>query len=229
LLCSVFELHYLCRLMETELSHFRNCPVAYADLEAFYAATHVAPRHKVAQLEQKGELIRLKKGLYVVSPEVSGYPLSLELIANRLYEPSYLTAESALFHYGLIPARPRIVCSISTKHMRAFENAVGRFVYFICSPEYFSLYVNEVTLCGSHCCIATPEKALCDLIVLTKYLRPRSMKQMSSFLVDELHIDISKFFKFDASIIRRIASISMKSKNILPLAELIERGTLVSL
>lgn len=215
--------------METALSHFRNGPVAYAELEAFYAGTHRTLRHTIVQKEQKGELIRLKKGLYVVSPEASGYPLSMELIAGRLYEPSYLTAESALFYYGLIPARPRIVCSISTKHTRAFENALGRFAYFICSPEYFPLYTNEVTICGSHCCIASPEKALCDLIVLTKYLRPRSMKQMSSFLVDDLHIDVSGFLKFDASIIRRMASISMKSKNIIPLAELIERGTPVAL
>ena len=54
-------------------------------------------------LEQKNYVIRLKRGLYVVSPEVSRVPLSLELIANHLYAPSYVSMSSALRYYGLIP------------------------------------------------------------------------------------------------------------------------------
>ncbi len=215
--------------MGKELSHFKNCPVTYSELEAFYTSSYAAPRHKVAQEEQNGELIRLKKGLYVVSPEVSGMPFSLELIANHLYEPSYVTAESALYYYGLIPTKPRIVRSMTLKHTRVFETPVSQFAFFITSPEYFPLSIDEVKVNGSLCRIASPEKALCDLIILTKHLRPRSLKQMSSFLIDDLHIDIARFFQFDASSIRRIASISIKSKNIFPLIELLERKTLVAL
>ena len=48
------------------------------------------PNDKIQALENEGKLIRLKKGMYVVSPYFSGELLSEELIANHLYGPSYV-------------------------------------------------------------------------------------------------------------------------------------------
>lgn len=73
---------------------------------------------KIHTLEKGGELVRLKKGLYVVSPKVTGQQLQPELIANHLYGPSYVSMESALRYYGLIPERVYAVRSMATKHNR---------------------------------------------------------------------------------------------------------------
>ena len=58
---------------------------------------------KARSLESAGRIIRLKNGLYVVNAEESGQPLCLELIANHLYGPSYVSRHTALRYYGLIP------------------------------------------------------------------------------------------------------------------------------
>ncbi|MBQ9694417.1 MAG: hypothetical protein IJV69_06645, partial [Kiritimatiellae bacterium] len=55
---------------------------------------------KAAALVKKGDLIRIKRGLYCLSPEVNGHELNLPMIANALYAPSYLSFESALSFYG---------------------------------------------------------------------------------------------------------------------------------
>ena len=70
-------------------------PVDYAVLRTLFAA-YKFPKNKIASFEKEGKLIRLKKGMYVVSPDVSGELLSVELIANHLYGPSYVSMESAL-------------------------------------------------------------------------------------------------------------------------------------
>lgn len=70
-------------------------PVDYALLGSLFSG-YRSPRNKIANLEIEGKLIRLKRGLYVVSPNESGKLLSTELIANHLYGPSYVSMESAL-------------------------------------------------------------------------------------------------------------------------------------
>ena len=57
-----------------------------------------SPEKKILKLVRDGYIIRIKQGLYVVSPEVSGKLLSMELIANHIYGPSYVSAHYALRH-----------------------------------------------------------------------------------------------------------------------------------
>ena len=79
-----------------------------------------APKDKITKLEKSGKYIRLKKGLYVLSPEFSKSNLSKELIANHLMGPSYLSMESALSYYGLIPERVFSTRSATTKRSKKF-------------------------------------------------------------------------------------------------------------
>ena len=109
------------------LSQFGVVPIDYAILESILSA-YSAPRHKIASLEKQGQILRLKRGLYVLSPDVSGELLQRELIANHIYGPSYVSMESALRHYGLIPESVYAVKSMTTKRSRSFENAIGRFL-----------------------------------------------------------------------------------------------------
>ena len=80
----------------------------YALLSSLFSG-YKSPRNKIANLETEGKLIRLKRGLYVVSPDESGKLLSTELIGNHIYGPSYISMESALRYYGLIPESVHIV------------------------------------------------------------------------------------------------------------------------
>ena len=110
-------------------------PINYGVLESMLGS-YSSPRHKIAALEKSNKIIRLKKGLYVTAPNVSGKILSTELIANHLYGPSYVSMETALRFYGLIPENVHIVKSMTLKHSRNFKNAVAQFQYICCSAEY---------------------------------------------------------------------------------------------
>ncbi len=79
-----------------------NVPASMSTLASLFPDIK-AGGHKVRGFARSGELIRVKKGLYVVSPTVSRVPLSLELIANHVYSPSYVSMYSALMFYDLIP------------------------------------------------------------------------------------------------------------------------------
>lgn len=62
------------------------------------------------------------------SVKITGKELSLELIANRLLTPSYVSMSTALRYYGMIPEAVYIIQSMTTKESREYENSVGRSV-----------------------------------------------------------------------------------------------------
>ena len=143
----------------------------------------VFPNHKhinekARALEKNGQIIRLKKGMYVASKMETGKELSKELIANHIYGPSYVGCEYAMRYYGLIPERVYQVTSVTTKHSRDFENAVGRFSYQNCSPEYFAVGVRIEQGERVSIFLATPYKSLCDVINLSKCLNLRFMNDV---------------------------------------------------
>ena len=111
-----------------KLAHFRNIPIESSALQSLMS-NYKYPRNKVSALEKRGQIIRLKKGLYVVSDTISGKTLSRELIANHLYGPSYISFETALSIYGLIPETVYTVRSSTFKRGIRFANDVGNFEY----------------------------------------------------------------------------------------------------
>lgn len=205
-----------------QLSQIGIIPVDYAVLESFLNG-YASPRHKIAYLEKSGKLVRLKRGLYVVSPAVSGRLLSTELIANHIYGPSYVSMESALRYYGLIPEKVYAVRSMTIKRSRQFDNAIARFDYTFCNYEYFSIGVQQEQKEGYTFMIASPEKALCDLIAYTHHVRLRSLKALLLYLEEDLRLDMEAFYKMNVEILRQCAEVSKKKNDLTNLIKLIER------
>lgn len=114
-----------------QLVDFGIIPIDYASLQTTFPSFK-AFKDKVSDLERKGSIIRVKRGLYVVSPAVSGKEISVELIANHLYGPSYISMESALRFYGLIPERVYNTSSMTIKRSRTLTNSFGQFNYIYC-------------------------------------------------------------------------------------------------
>lgn len=204
------------------LAQFSIIPVEYSEIKSVLADFR-SPRHKIADLEKAGKLVRLKKGLYVVSPTVTEKILSTELIANHLYGPSYVSMENALRYYGLIPESVYTVTSMTLKRARDFENSLGQFKYVSCSPKYYSIGVRSIKSEDFSFLMASPEKALCDLIVSTPYLRLRFIKALRIYLEEDLRLDMEAFQAMDAEIFRACATVSKKKTDLLNLAKLIER------
>ena len=152
-----------------------NVPVQTGTIAACFDQL-LSPSEKIRALEKDGQLIRLKRGLYVVSSEVSGKPVNACLCANHIYGPSYVSQQWALRWYGLIPERVYTMTSVTTKRTRMFENSLGRFTFEQVKPEYFAIGVNRVEEDGVSFLMASREKALCDMILHDSYLPSQSVK-----------------------------------------------------
>jgi hypothetical protein len=205
-----------------ELAVFKNIPVNTAAIASIYPDVKTANR-KVAGLEKTGRIIRLKRGLYVVSPQESGILLSLNLIGNMLYGPSYVSMLTALREYGLIPERVDIVQSMTTHLTVSFENKAGRFEYQHCAKDYYPIGITQRQEEGVTYLIASPEKALCDYIISTPRLPLRFLKDTYVFLEEDLRLDMDAFMEMDVNIFKQCAVVSKKQQAINNLIKILER------
>jgi hypothetical protein len=206
----------------TKLTEIGNTPVDFAVLASMYP-DHKSVHNKVSEMEKSGTLIRLKKGMYVVSPHESGKLVSVELVANHLYGPSYVSRESALRHYGLIPERVHTLQSMTTKHSRVFINALGKFDYTQCTKDYFSIGIRREVTNDAAFLIASPEKALCDVIIHTQNLNVRFQKDLLIYLEENLRFDMDAFYRMDSRIFEQCLQVGKKKAAIRNLFKLITR------
>lgn len=103
--------------------------------------------------------VKLRNGFYILKDTRP----SLYVIANRLYRPSYISLESALSFYKIIPETVYGVTSVSTKATREFESEIGIFSYQKIKREAFIGYeLKDVH--GEKIFIADAEKALADYL-----------------------------------------------------------------
>lgn len=112
---------------------------------------------------------------------------------------------------------------MTTKRSRQFDNAIARFDYSFCSEAYFSIGVQQEEKEGYAFMIASPEKALCDLITATPNVQPRFVKSMQLFLEEDLRLDMDAFSAMDSNIFRTCAAVGKKRNEIENLIKLIER------
>ena len=199
-----------------------NVPVSMEVLQSLYG-DYQSPNMHIAMLEKKGLLIRLKRGLYVVSPEISGKALSMGLIANHLYGPSYVSLHWALRWYGLIPERIDTVTSITTRHTREFENSFGRFSFRGVSQEYFPIGIKSQEDAGLHFLLASPEKALCDMLMQEKHVPDQSVSRREVFFEEDMRMDLDDLRQMDGNIIRQCMETGNKKQILRNVLKLIER------
>ncbi|MEA3305989.1 MAG: hypothetical protein U9R52_04160 [Candidatus Omnitrophota bacterium] len=138
---------------------------SFDDLRVFYPHESSANLKKeLYRWRNKGLLARLKKGLYELTfPQ--DMAISDMVIANKLYEPSYVSLETALSHYSVIPEVAMAVTSITTKPTRQFKNRHGLFIYRTLRPKSFAGYYLE-KMSGFEVMLAEPEKAVMDYLYL---------------------------------------------------------------
>jgi len=196
------------------LEHFRNIPLESSVLQDLMG-NYRFPRNKVSSLEKRGQIIRLKKGMYVVSEKISRKPVSSELLANHLYGPSYLSLETALSFYGMIPERVFAIRSMTTKRAKNFKTPFGNFDYTTVSVGYFSIGLRQEIVENQYAfLIAEPAKAVCDMIVATPNLRLQSVKAMQNYLVEDLRIDFDVLKALDKNIVCQCIEVGKKKEEL---------------
>jgi hypothetical protein len=183
------------------------------------------PENKIADLEQNGLIVRIKRCLYIVSQKVHKQEISRELVANHLYGPSYISFDTALSYYGLIPERVYSVLSVCTKQHKQYNTPLGNFEYAKAPKNYFPIGINQEIINNSYAfLVASPEKALCDKIVYLQNSRIRSVKAMHEYLEDDLRFEMSALNTFNKGIIEDCIKSGRKKTELTKLLKLLQNG-----
>ena len=160
------------------------------------------PNDKISEWVKSGELIILRRGLYIPGRESNLPKPEPFLIANHLRGPSYVSLESALSYRGLIPERVYEITSVTLKSKKLYNTPVGKFSYQFLPSPYYSFGIESVPINNSQTIlIASLEKALCDKLILTSGINLRSVKQTKDLLIEDLRMDETLLKKVDVKII----------------------------
>ncbi len=186
---------------ELQLRFLGNIPLMHQTVLSVLKG-YKTPNNKISRWLDEGVLLPVKRGMYVVSPGVSGKPVERLLVANLLYGPSCVSLDYALWHYGLIPETVVEVTSVTTRRSQTLETGLGRFSYQHLQDDLYPIGMQSVAVTGGgYCLLATPAKALCDRLVLTRNLRVHSAKSMQQFLLDDMRFDADEASLIELEII----------------------------
>ncbi len=139
-------------------------------------------RNNLTRWCRKGLLLKLRNQYYAF-PEFRQEPDSARYVANRIYMPSYISLHSALSFYGMIPEEVVQFTSVTTLKTARFENDFGTFHYQnVKTPLYFGFEARPMKN-GRSMLLATPGKALLDLLYLNPFYKTE--QDMEELRLDE--------------------------------------------
>ncbi|HUI33496.1 MAG TPA: hypothetical protein VLY84_07760 [Dysgonamonadaceae bacterium] len=160
-----------------------------------------SPNDKISELIKSKALISVRRGLYIVGPKTDLPTPEPFLIANHLRGPSYVSLESALSYWNMIPERAYEISSVTIKTSKLYKTPVGRFSYRQLKTPYYSYGIKNITYSPKQTMlVASPEKALCDKIMLTPRVHLRSIKQAREFLLEDLRMDSEVLSTLDTKV-----------------------------
>ena len=161
-------------------------------------ASPAAVRLQLSRWVRQRKLILLRRGLYALAPPYQRVQPHPFLIANYLQRPSYVSLQSALAHYGLIPEFTPVVTSVTTGRPRRWQTGLGQFEFrHIKKPFWFGFQLTDLGQ-NQSAFLATPEKALLDLIHLqpggdsTAYLQELRLQHLHTLDWERLHAYVER-------------------------------------
>jgi len=123
-------------------------------------------RRQLSRWTAGGRIHQLRRGVYSLTApyqKVKPHPF---VLANRIVRASYVSRQSALAHYGLIPEHVPVVTSVTTQRPHRWDTALGSFDYrHVKTALFWGCRLTAVGV-GQDAVLATAEKALLDLIHL---------------------------------------------------------------
>ena len=150
-----------------------------SQVRAIYPDFH---RGNFVQWQQAGYIVSLRQGWYAFAdylqqPDYSRY------FAGKICAPSYISLHTALSFYGIIPEAVVEITSVTTQKTCRYENAFGQFSYQTIKPRLFWGFEPKTMRDGKRYMMATPEKAIIDLLYL--YPQYSTLDEMRELRFDE--------------------------------------------
>lgn len=160
------------------------------------------PAHLRRQLDRwvkNGRVMQLRRGVYLLKRPCASTAAHPFAIANTLKKASYISLQSALAHYGMIPEYVPVTTSVTTGRPETCETPAGRFQFrHISTGRFFGFKEAEVTP-GQRVLMASAAKALVDLLYLTPhsdnpdYLKELRLREPEGFSRESLTGVVEKF------------------------------------
>jgi predicted transcriptional regulator of viral defense system len=156
-------------------------------------------RRQISRWTKAGKILQLRRGLYTLAPPYRKiYPHPF-LVANRLVRGSYVSLQSALSYYGLIPEGVPVTTSVTTARPVRWTTPLGSQYFQRVQPEFFQGYRRIEVAKDQEALVATSEKALLDLIYLEPdadqpaYLGELRLQHLDRIDTDSLLIQAESF------------------------------------
>lgn len=132
------------------------------------------------RLKDRGLIRQIKRDCYTLM----GENLSNFEYSNALYEPSYISLDSALNYHGILIQVPLSVTAMTLKRAKVITYENVSYDYFHMSPGYFWGY--EVI---NGALIADPEKSLVDKIYLESFRESPGVGFFDELVLDNISKD----------------------------------------
>jgi predicted transcriptional regulator of viral defense system len=200
----------------TELLNItRNTPVFSSSLLLAGRGSANSMRRQLDRWVKTGRLLQLRRGVYSVAPPYQAEAPHPFLVANHLRKPSYVSLQSALSYYGMIPEFVPVTTSVTTGRPEELETPLGGFAFRHVKKTAFFGYTQTEISRGQAVFLASPEKALLDLLYFTPASdSPEYLEELRFEPVDH----------FDWKILRTYAE-RLKNQKLRRAAELLSRMT----
>jgi predicted transcriptional regulator of viral defense system len=166
-------------------------------------------RLQLARWVKDGRVIKIHKGLYAIAQPYRKITPAAFSIANALKSPSYISLQSALSWHGLIPEFVPVVTSVTTARPQTITTPVGRFEFRHVQTELFWGFQKIELPDKQDAFVATPEKALLDLVHLTAGGdKPEFLEELRLQNLDKLSKEVLRQYaeKSDSPKLKRAVS-----------------------
>ena len=169
-----------------------------------------SPKAKITQMLKQGQIYHLKRGWYADSLSTSA-----EIVAMALVPMSYISLQSALRHYGMIPdaVMNYTLASPCVERKVVYTNDFGSFLYYPVPLAAAGQGLLIEKLEDGMFFIASREKALMDLVYRVKGIT--TVNDMILFLLEDMRMEEEELASVDISFIESTAHLYGREKEYL--------------
>ncbi len=194
---------------------FRELVRIAADLQCFSPGMLAAGqdidrvRVQLSRWVTSGRVLRIHKGWYTLNEPFRRVRIDCNVIASTIKQGSYVSIHSALSLHGVIPEYVAETTCVTTGRPLVIDSPFGRIRYRHIKRNAFFGYL-RIESGLQHAYVATPDKALLDLVYLTPgsedraYLSELRLQQTELFDLDEMR---RMAVRFDAPRLERTVSL----------------------
>ena len=168
-----------------------------ADLQCFSPGMLAAGQNinrvrvQLSRWVTSGRVVRIHKGWYTLNEPFRRVRIDINVIASTIREGSYVSLQSALEFHGVIPEYVAETTCVTTGRPLTIDSPFGRIRYRHIKRDAFFGYL-RIENGLQHAFVATPDKALLDLVYLTPgsedlaYLSELRLQHTEAFDLDEM-------------------------------------------